>query len=252
MTVTRGLVFDISEGSIHDGPGLRITVFLKGCMLRCRWCHSPEGQSPEPETLYPPSGETLCGRWYTVEELTARLAGPAALLGEGGGITFSGGDPLAQPEFLLAMLAALKDFHTVVETSGAGDPAALAEAARRCSLIHYGLKLLDDEAARRFTGQSAERAVANLRRLDADTGAAPYILRLPLLAGITDTGENLRALMALARSLKRLRGIEFLPANTLAAAKYAACRRTMDPVCAACGTGRIPPWFDPGAPFRLL
>ena len=61
MTVTRGLVFDISEGSIHDGPGLRITVFLKGCMLRCRWCHSPEGQSPEPEILHLPQGETPCG-----------------------------------------------------------------------------------------------------------------------------------------------------------------------------------------------
>ena len=250
--MTRGLVFNISEGSIHDGPGLRITVFLKGCMLRCRWCHSPEGQSPEPETLHLPQGETPCGQWYTVEELTARLVGPAALLGEGGGITFSGGDPLAQPEFLLAMLAALKDFHTVVETSGAGDPAALIEAARRCSLIHYGLKLLDDDAARRFTGQSAERAIANLRRLDAETGAAPYLIRLPLLAGITDAEENLRALMALARSLKRLQSIEFLPANPLAAAKYAACCREMDPVCAACGTGCLPPWFDPGAPFRLL
>ena len=84
---------------------------------------------------------------------------------------------------------------------------------------------------------------------DPAADAAPYVIRLPLLAGITDTEENLRALMTLARSLKRLRGIEFLPANPLAAAKYAACRRELDPACTACGTGRIPPWFDPGVPW---
>ena len=105
--MSRGLVFDITEGSIHDGPGLRTTVFLKGCPLRCRWCHSPEGQSPEPETLRLPGGRTrTAGTWYEADELAEYLRRCAELT-PAGGVTFTGGEVLFQAEFLRDLLEKL-------------------------------------------------------------------------------------------------------------------------------------------------
>ena len=247
-----GRVFDIAEGSIHDGPGLRITVFLKGCPLRCRWCHSPEGQSPEPETLrLPDGGERLCGAVWSAAELAEHLARRAALLPPDGGITFSGGDPMLQWEFLLETLERLGRFHTIVETAGCCDGGALIRVAGAVSRLHFGLKILDPAAAAFWTGVSSRRSLENLRRLD-DSGAAEYHLRLPLIAGAVDTAENLRALMALSRTLRRCRKIEFLRANRLAPAKYAACGRTFDEHCRDCRTGIVPEWFRPAQPWELL
>src|SRR5512136_1023838 len=95
-----GVVFDIQELTVHDGPGLRTTVFLKGCPLRCAWCHNPEGLSPAPETLRSRAGERLAGRSYSSVELATLLNRQAPLLGDHGGVTFSGGEPLMQAAFV--------------------------------------------------------------------------------------------------------------------------------------------------------
>lgn len=247
-----GWIFDIGEATIHDGPGLRVTVFFKGCPLRCRWCHSPEGQHSEPEMLRLPTGDRLCGERREAGELAHYLEETAKLLGPSGGITFSGGDPLMQPEFLLEVLRSLPGIHTIVETSGFCRPSELLRVAEHCSLIHYGLKLIDETTAKEWTGVSSRQILKTLRALDHFSGGAEYIFRLPLLAGITDTEENLRNLMQLSRTLHRLRHIDFLPANTLASAKYTACGRTFDPVCANNATGMIPAWFAPGVPWKIL
>jgi pyruvate-formate lyase-activating enzyme len=118
-------------------------------------------------------------------------------------------------------------------------------------MIYYGLKLIDENDCAFYTGQSSAKAIANLKMLDEDTSAAPYSLCMPLLAGIFDSEKNMRNLMELARSLKRLQYIEFLPANPFAAAKYTSCGRQIDTTCADCKTGVIPEWFDPGVPFHL-
>lgn len=248
----KGLVFDISEGTIHDGPGLRTTVFLKGCPLRCKWCHSPEGQGREPEMLrLPGAGERLCGVEWDSAALGERLAELAALCGKAGGVTFSGGEPMLQSEFLLEVLSHLTGVHTVVETSGFCDGDDLLRVDAAVSRIHYGLKVIDDAAAEFWTGRGTLLILENLRRLDAE-GRAEYHLRLPLIAGAVDTPENLRALEALVSSLRRCRRIDFLPANPLAPAKYAACGREFAPECRDCVTGVIPEWFRPAAPWSIL
>ena len=248
----RGLVFDIAEGSIHDGPGLRTTVFLKGCPLRCKWCHSPEGQEDAPELLrLPGAGERVCGVVREAGELGRYLAERAALCGAGGGVTFSGGEPLRQAEFLLELLDRLTGIHTIVETSGFGDGGALLRVAAKVSRIHYGLKILDDAAARFWTGRGSRLILENLRRLE-DSGLAEYHIRMPLIAGATDTAENLRALMELAGTLRKCRRIDFLPANPLAPAKYPACGRVFSPDCRDYRTGVVPEWFVPAVPWSIL
>lgn len=249
--MSRGLVFDITEGSIHDGPGLRTTVFLKGCPLRCRWCHSPEGQSAEPELLRLPGGRTrTAGRWYEAGELAAYLRRCAALTPEGG-VTFTGGEVLTQAEFLLEVLDDLAGVHVVVETAGAGRTADLLAVADRCMLIYYGLKVLNDAEAVRLTGVPAKPLLENLRALDA-YGGAPYVIRMPLIFGAAATPENFRALMELSFTLKRLKSIEFLPANPMAPAKYASCGRKFDPEFADCVSGSVPEFFSPAVPYRVL
>ena len=248
----KGLVFDISEGTIHDGPGLRTTVFLKGCPLRCKWCHSPEGQGRSPEVLrLPGAGERLCGVEWDADALGEHLAELAALCGEAGGVTFSGGEPMLQPEFLLEVLTHLAGVHTVVETSGFCDGDVLLRVDAMVSRIHYGLKIVDDAAAEFWTGHGTRLILENLRKLDAE-GSAEYHLRLPLIAGAVDAPENLRALEALSHTLRRCRRIDFLPANPLAPAKYAACGREFSSECRDCVTGHIPPWFRPAVPWSIL
>ncbi len=246
-----GLIFDIAEGSIHDGPGLRTTVFLKGCPLRCRWCHSPEGQSPEPEWLNTAAGRRLCGVRWKAEDLGQYLRRLGELTVGEGGITFSGGEPLMQADFLLEVFDHLDGIHTIVETSGMGKRTKLLQLAGKSSRIHFGIKILSPIPAHSWTGASLPIVLRNLHALD-ESGTAEYLFRIPLLAGIVDTGDNLRRLMDLTFSLRHLRQIEFLPANPLAAAKYAACGRTFPRDRRLTTTGTIPAWFAPAVPWRLL
>lgn len=246
-----GIVFDISEGSVHDGPGLRTTVFLKGCPLRCCWCHSPEGQSPEPELLHLPDGTTrTAGICYQAEELAAYLRACAALT-PSGGITFSGGEVLMQAEFVLQVISLLPDVHIVIETSGAGKSQDLLALADAADLIYFGLKIIDPAAAEKYTGSSPAQILDNLRMLDRQS-RTPYILRIPLIPGAIATEANFKALEELTFQLKRLQKIEFLRANTLAPAKYRACGREFPAEFSACRTGNIPAAFAPAVPFELL
>src|SRR5512138_1818211 len=104
MTSTNGIVFDIKEFSVHDGPGIRTTVFLKGCPLHCVWCHNPEGQSRQPQVMRGPAGDRQAGMEYTPDELAALLNRQGVIFkANEGGVTFSGGEPLLQAEFVLAV-----------------------------------------------------------------------------------------------------------------------------------------------------
>ena len=223
----KGLLFDIAEATVHDGPGLRITCFLKGCPMRCRWCHSPEGQAPEPEVFRVPGMERIAGMTYSGEELADYLLERRDLID---GVTFSGGDPLMQAGFLLEVLEKIGGkLHSVVETSGFAAPADLLAVAKKCSLIHYGIKLVHPEDARLWTGQDSSLILENLKRLDALAAGAPCRLRIPLIPGVTDSAKNLGGLADLVNGLSRLEGIDFLPYNRAAGGKYAACGRVYDP-----------------------
>jgi pyruvate formate lyase activating enzyme len=110
------MVFDIKEFAVHDGPGIRTTVFLKGCPLRCRWCHNPEGQSPLPEIMLSPMGKRRIGKEYTSAELAEILNRQADILRSAeGGVTFSGGEPLMQSEFVLEVISRIERLHVILD-----------------------------------------------------------------------------------------------------------------------------------------
>ncbi|MBQ9786664.1 MAG: radical SAM protein [Lentisphaeria bacterium] len=246
----KGVIFDIAECSIHDGPGMRVTVFMKGCPLRCRWCHSPEGQSPEIEILHPAGlPERVCGKEWESGKLAEFLRDRAELLD--GGVTFSGGEPLMQSRFLLDVLDKLSGIHTLVDSCGFAPEEEFLAVARKVSLFYFGLKLLNDPESLHWTGRESEKVKRNLLLLDRET-STPYRLRIPMLEGVTGRESYLRELEKFCRELKRIEGIDFLPSNKEAGAKYAACGRTFAPGFDTEKVPELPEWFSPGCPAHLL
>ncbi len=256
----QGTVFSIEEFSTYDGPGIRSTVFLKGCPLRCSWCHNPEGQEHAAVIVRSPAGclgcgaclaagaaETgtpcltqasiaacpqrlvrLCGQVLTVEGLLDRLDKNLPLLAAaGGGVTFSGGEPLAQPDFLLACLAALQGrAHRAIQTSGWAGEDVFRQALTRCDYVLYDLKLMDDTLHRQYTGQSNAPVLRNFALLAAS--GPPFVVRTPLIPGVTDTQQNLTAIAALLAQ-NGVKYIELLPYHKMAGGKYPMLGRQYTP-----------------------
>ena len=220
-----GIVFDIQECSLHDGPGMRIAIFLKGCPLRCSWCHSPEGQSPDIQTLhFPDLPPRLCGRVWSANELACYINERSELLPQRA-VTFSGGEPLMQNRFLLEVMELVAPgTHILIESSGHCDRTAFLAAVKKASYVYFGVKLLNEQESLSLTGKSCRTALENLMLLDQNC-STPYAFRIPFLHGITDRKEYLLELAGLCSQLKRLEKIYFLPSNKNAGAKYASCGR---------------------------
>ncbi len=215
MTPPPGRVFDIKRFSSHDGPGIRTTVFLTGCPLRCAWCHNPEAFICQDHT---PEGMTV--REMTVPTLVRELERDLPYFDpSGGGVTISGGEPLFQSRFTRALLLACRDreLHTALDTTGCADPAVLLEAASLASLVLYDLKSMDAAVHAQWTGVDNRRILENLRLLDA-TSSQVWI-RFPLVPGVNDNDENLQAMISFL-SATRFRRISILPFHRIAAAKY--------------------------------
>lgn len=242
----RGIVFDIKEFALHDGDGIRTTVFLKGCPLRCIWCHNPEGLSPKPELYLKYNGCLNCGlcripcnhsdckpfgrclhvcpcdlvsvagKSYEADELAERLIkGSAVLNSSGGGITISGGEPLLQHAFTYKLLSLLGGkVHRTIETSGFAEQEIFKKIASECDFIIMDIKLASDDEHKKYTGQSNKLILKNAKWLK-DSGI-PHLFRTPLIPSITDTEENLKAIAEIVGNDK----IELLSYNTLAPAKY--------------------------------
>jgi pyruvate formate lyase activating enzyme len=258
-----GLIFGVERFALHDGPGIRTTVFFKGCPLRCWWCHSPESQSPRPEPsikadrciqcgrcldacpnaaivetdggfdtlrarctacgtctdLCPSGAREIVGRRVTAEELAADLEKDTVFFDRsGGGVTFSGGEPLMQPAFLAELLARCRarGIHTAVETCGFASWRAMKVAAH-ADLVLFDLKILDDARHRAYTGVSNRPILANFGRFTARCPAVR--VRLPLVPGVNDDPENVTAIGALVRAAG-LAEIDLLPYHTAGLAKY--------------------------------
>lgn len=240
-----GVIFDVKELAVHDGPGLRTTVFFKGCPLRCKWCHNPEGMMGSPQLMYrsarcvqcglcqtkcthpecapfgrcirvcPENCLEISGREVSEKTLAEELKASANVLGEHfGGFTFSGGEPLAQPEFLLSLIEELRGYHLCVETSGYANSEVFDRVTERLDLVIMDLKLADSVAHKAYTGVGNERILENFRRLKASGNA--HLIRTPLIPNVTDTEENLSAIQALVGGSPW----EKIPYNTAAGAKY--------------------------------
>jgi pyruvate formate lyase activating enzyme len=239
-----GTVFDIRELTVHDGPGIRTTVFLKGCPLRCAWCHNPEGLSTAPQVLRSATGQRPVGRTFTSAELATLLNRQAPLLRDHGGVTFSGGEPLMQSAFVADTIDRLEDLHVALGTSGYAAEEDFRRVARRCNLVLFDLKLMDAEAHRRWTGVDNGPILRNLASLAAL--GTPFLIRVPLVPGVTDTEQNLGAV---ARQVSLLPGrprVELLPYNRAAGGKYAACGLEWRPAFdeAAAVQARLKPFSD--------
>ena len=240
-----GTIFDIKEMAVHDGPGIRTTVFFKGCPLRCIWCHNPEGLTSEPQLMYketrcinckscqkkceheeckpfgrcihacPENCLEIAGRKTDTAKLAAELKKSAYVLGTSfGGFTFSGGEPLAQPEFLLELINELKDYHLCIETSGFAENQMFNRVVEKLDFVIMDIKLADTKLHKQYTGAGNENILCNFESLRR--GGKTYLIRTPLIPGITDTAENLEG-------IKKIIGDsnwEQIPYNAAAGAKY--------------------------------
>lgn len=196
----KGLIFDIRRFTVHDGPGIRTTVFFKGCPLSCWWCHNPESQDFKSEKsirnlvlegMKFKHTETT-GNFMTVDEVMAEVERDRIFYEEsGGGMTFSGGEPMMQESFLFALLHAAKSkgIHTALDTSGYANPKAMQHIAPLVDLFLYDLKIMDDTLHRKYTGVSNKMILENLKFLYGS--GKQVILRFPVIPGITDTPENI-------------------------------------------------------------
>ncbi len=261
-----GVIFDVKRYAIHDGPGIRTTVFLKGCPLRCRWCHNPEGLSPRPEHSLRVSRCTGCGRcveacprgalsrsgqrwsvdpakcefcracvdacptgaWEilgrraTVAELIAEIERDVVFFDEsGGGVTFSGGEPLAQAAFLEQLLreCRAREIHTAVDTSCYGPWEAFESIAPYVDLFLCDLKHMDRGAHEQLTGVSNESILQNVQRL-AEL-KKNIIIRIPVIPGANDSHENITATGEFVSSLGVVARVDILAHNKAARTKTA-------------------------------
>lgn len=242
----KAVVFDIQGFALSDGPGIRTTVFFKGCPLRCLWCHNPEGLSPEPELCVKVARCTHCGKCMSGcshEEcqkwgrcLHICPAGNISVVGKeyapdglaelvlrdrdifkssGGGVTFSGGEPLLNSKFIAELVPKLEGIHTAVETCGYVDERSFAIALGCIDYFLFDLKVYDSAKHREYTGVDNAKIHRNLRALQES--GKPHVIRVPIIPGYTDDEENLRGIAELAGDSP----VELLPYNILAGAKYA-------------------------------
>ena len=267
MSVGSGIVFDIQHYAVHDGPGIRTLVFLKGCPLRCAWCCNPESQAPRPVLrkfqercraclrcadvcphgavrltegvvvvdrarcaacdampcvpACPSQALAVSGQTMSVEAVVSRVAADRGFYrNSGGGVTFSGGEPLAQRAFLMALLAACRaeGIHTAVETCGQVDPAALREAEPLVDLFLFDLKGADADRHRRLTGHDNGAILENLALLAA-LCRDKVVVRLPLVPGLTDDEPSLGAIAAFTGRLG-LTTVQVVPYHPLGRDKY--------------------------------
>jgi len=227
----KGLIFSIKRYSVHDGPGIRVTFFLKGCPLSCWWCHNPEGISPLPEKVeqIEKVGEVefikteTAGEFYSVGEIIEILEKDKIfILQSNGGVTFSGGEPLFQSGFLLEALKQCKEngYHTAIDTSGYFNPEILETIIPFTDLFLFDIKHLDERKHILYTGVSNELILSNFQMIlqsGKDT-----ILRIPIIPGLNDDPGNLEKVKAFLVGLKckNLKKISLLPYHKIGITKY--------------------------------
>ena len=224
-----GLIFNIQRFSIHDGPGIRIAIFFKGCPLNCWWCHNPESQSRKIEKLdrIRKVGNTeiiekeLVGRRINKKELLAEIEKERIFFEEsGGGVTFSGGEPLFQHEFLLEMLkiCSKKSIHTCVDTTGYTSEKQFIKIADHTDLFLFDLKIINETQHKKFCGVAIDPILNNLSYLN--TIKKNVIIRFPVIPGFTDKSDNIDDIIAFLKPLENIRKIELLPYHRIAEGKY--------------------------------
>jgi len=212
-----GIVFDIQRFSIHDGPGIRSTVFMKGCPLSCRWCHNPEGLAPGPQVM---RGGEICGKEYTPGELYKILIREKIFWDGGGGATFSGGEPLAQSGFVAETAKLLKNdgVSVVIDTAGAVEWERFGPLIGLADCFLYDLKHTDGDRHKRYCGAGSALILDNLRRLSG--AGAEIIIRIPVIGGFNDDDFSIGEIRNFIGSLPHRHKTEIIPYHLLGKNKY--------------------------------
>lgn len=267
----RGLVFNIQKFSLHDGPGIRTIVFLKGCPLACIWCSNPEGQSTSTELIYgcdqcigtdecarcvavcleqaihrdddgkvridrascdacgncayvcPSQALEVSGKWVAVDEVIRIVEEDDAFYARsGGGLTVSGGEPLAQGAFVLALLTAARGrgIDTAVETSGLCNWTTMRDVAPLADRIFFDIKCLDPEKHEQATGVSNRKILENFQRLRSEFPEVNVVVRTPIIPGVNDAEDDVRAIAEFVREAGGASAYELLPYHGFGETKY--------------------------------
>ncbi len=253
----KGIIFAIEEFAVYDGPGIRVNVFFKGCPLRCKWCHNPEGFKADRQIVKSPNGCLQCGKcrevcpsprecircgkcvvvcpqhiirfsgeeWDSGDLAKRILKLKNILCASGGGVTFSGGEVLAQYGFLCEMLDKTSELNRAVETSGYSSARVFGSVLSRVDFMYYDLKVMNSEKHRLYTGVGNEQILENAAMLMRS--GVPYTFRVPFIHGVNTDEDNLLQLSKFIEenSENRRYGlfpqVEFLLYNKMAGAKYA-------------------------------
>lgn len=259
----KGIVFDFKRYAVHDGPGIRTTVFFKGCPLACKWCHNPESILAEPEAairysrcqlcgrcieacrqnavskgtdyaitdfdkciccgecvyVCPSSAREIIGKEMTADEVMTEIRKDMPFYDEsGGGVTFSGGEPLMQPEFLSARLERCRkeNIHTAIDTTCYAEESLVVDIAEKADMFLCDIKHIDSEKHLQFTGVRNELILNNISKA---VRIVPVVIRIPVITGFNDDWENLRQTAEWIKGLEVHCQVDFLPYNSAGAEK---------------------------------
>ncbi len=219
---TTGRIFNIQRFSIHDGPGVRTIVFLKGCPLRCRWCCNPEGQSGRPEILEQGGTAKTVGRDASVGEIMAEIERDRVYYRRSGqgGLTLSGGECLAQPAFTAALLQAAKEagFTTAIETTGFAPWETVEKILPYVDTVLMDIKHVNGEKHKAYTGQDNTLILENAARIAA--AARELIIRVPVIPTFNASEEEIGAIAAFAARLPGVKEMHLLPYHRIGSDKY--------------------------------
>lgn len=235
-----GTIFDVQRFSTHDGPGIRTTVFMKGCPLRCAWCHNPEGLSPNPQLQFTKEeciscgrckGHTLtqncptgalkqCGRRVETAELIDEVLQDKGYYSAGGGVTFSGGECLLQADFVAEMLRLCKknDVSTAIDTSGCVTWEAFEKTMEQCDLYLYDIKAMNTKIHKQYTGMDNSLILQNLSKLSR--AQKPVWLRVPIIPSVNNTQAEMEQIAQFITPMKNVQKVTLMPYHTLGKSKY--------------------------------
>lgn len=282
----KGRVFSIEEFAVYDGPGIRTAVFLKGCHLRCSWCHNPEGVSHDKEIIKSPTGCPRCrkegalcaackekclsfgipleecpsgiirvaGTDYEADDLARVLLKNVDILNmNGGGITFTGGEPFFQSEFLYQVLGKLKGkTHLMIETCGYTEGETFKKIVSLLDMLIIDMKIIDPVKARKYEGVDNSVILKNYEILK--TLPIPFIARVPLIPGVIDTEENITAIIGILKDAPNLEYVELLPYNKMAGSKHPSLGKKYEPSFNETEASKIltEPFLKAGLKVRVL
>lgn len=222
-----GRIFDIQRYSIHDGVGIRTIVFLKGCVLHCKWCCNPESQRYEIETMTIGGKQKTVGRDVNVAEVMETVKRDMPYYARsGGGLTLSGGESLLQPEFAAALLHAAKDLglNTAMESMGCAKYETIEKVMEYLDVYLMDIKHMNQQKHKEWTGRDNGLMLENAKKI-AESSKCELVIRVPVIPGFNDTKEEILAIAKYADSLPRVSRIHLLPYHAYGRGKYDGLNR---------------------------